>query len=152
MLSVFLYIAAMPLEEKRVWIMGVVTVVTYAGYLAAVLGGAGGAPVDRLPYAAALLWSVLAAVTATIVLTIAAALTTREDCGRKDQRDREIHRFGERIGQAFVVLGGVSALGMALARLDPFWIANATYLAFVLSAVLGSAAKIVAYRRGLPAW
>ena len=32
----------------------------------------------------------------------------------------------------------------------PFWIANAVYLGFVLSAVVGSVAKVVAYRRGLP--
>ncbi|MCX5209439.1 hypothetical protein OG689_09115 [Kitasatospora sp. NBC_00240] len=142
----------MPLEEKRVWIMGVVTVAAYAAYLTAVLGAADGTPLAEVPYAAALLWSVAASVVATVVLNIAAAATTREDCGGKDQRDREIYRFGERVGQSFVVLGGVAALGMALARTDPFWIANATYLAFVLSAVLGSAAKIVAYRRGLPGW
>jgi hypothetical protein len=42
----------------------------------------------------------------------------------------------------------VAALVLAMAEADHFWIANAVYLAFVLSALLGSAAKIVAYRRG----
>ncbi|MFD2762840.1 hypothetical protein [Micromonospora eburnea] len=41
---------------------------------------------------------------------------------------------------------------MALADRDQFWIANVIYLGFVLSAVVGSAAKIVAYRRGFQSW
>jgi hypothetical protein len=51
-----------------------------------------------------------------------------------------------------VVLGGVPAMFMAALRLDQFWIANAICLAFTLSAVLGSAARIVGYRRGFQTW
>jgi hypothetical protein len=71
-----------------------------------------------------------------------------KDRGKTDERDRGIHRFGEYIGQSFVVIGGVVALGLSMAEVDHFWIANAIYLGFVLSALLGSAAKLVAYRRG----
>ena len=39
-----------------------------------------------------------------------------------------------------------------MAEVGHFWIANAVYLCFVLSAVLGSVAKIVAYRRGFQPW
>ena len=46
----------------------------------------------------------------------------------------------------------IAALGLAMAELDYFWIANVIYLAFVLSSVLGSAAKIVGYRRGFQPW
>jgi hypothetical protein len=63
------------------------------------------------------------------------------------------HRTGLRtIGQSSVVVGGVAALGMALAQWGHFWIANVIYLCFVLSAVVGSIAKIVAYRRGFQSW
>ena len=41
-------------------------------------------------------------------------------------------------------------MGLAMLEVAYFWIANAVYLAFFLSAVLGSVARIVAYRRGLP--
>ncbi len=51
-----------------------------------------------------------------------------------------------------MIIGAVAALLMAMARWDWFWIANVIYLGFVLSAVLGSATKIVAYHRGLPRW
>jgi hypothetical protein len=38
---------------------------------------------------------------------------------------------------------------LALTESDYFWIANAMYLAFVLSAFTSSVVKVVAYRRGL---
>lgn len=41
-----------------------------------------------------------------------------------------------------------SAWIMLVSGLGGYW----TYLAFVLSAVLASVAKLIAYRRGLPAW
>ncbi len=41
---------------------------------------------------------------------------------------------------------------MSMAELNHFWIANVIYLAFVLSTLLGSAAKIAAYRRGFQQW
>ncbi|WP_414940810.1 hypothetical protein [Amycolatopsis sp. cmx-11-51] len=141
----------MALEEKRAWIMLVVTVCAYAVYLIVVLGRASGALVE-VPYVAPLLWTVGAAIVASIVLHIAASLVSPEDAGRKDQRDREIGRFGEHVGQSFVVIGGVAALVMAMAELDHFWIANTVYLAFVLSSLLGSIAKVAAYRWGFQKW
>ncbi|HEY5882205.1 MAG TPA: hypothetical protein VIU11_25065, partial [Nakamurella sp.] len=80
------------------------------------------------------------------------AVAAPRDANKKDQRDREIYRFGEYTGQYFVVAGAVAAVGLSMAELDYFWIANVIYLGFVLSAVVGSAAKVVAYRRGLPQW
>ncbi|UUV36415.1 hypothetical protein NQK81_37330 [Amycolatopsis roodepoortensis] len=140
------------MEEKRAWIMVVVTVFGYAAYLIVVLRRAGSGPLVDIPYVAPLLWTIGAAIAASIVLNVAAAITSPRDAGRKDQRDREIGRFGEYIGQSFVVIGGVAALVMAMAELDHFWIANTVYLAFVLSSLLGSIAKIAAYRWGFQAW
>ncbi len=140
------------LEEKRAWIMLVVTVFAYAAYLIVVLGGARSGPLVDVPYVAPLLWTIGAAIVASIVLHIAASIASPRDAGRKDQRDREIGRFGEHVGQSFVVIGGVAALVMAMAELDHFWIANTVYLAFVLSSLLGSIAKIAAYRRGFQTW
>jgi hypothetical protein len=60
--------------------------------------------------------------------------------------------FGEYAGRSLVVTGAVEALAMALAEWSYFWIANVLYLAFVLSAVLGSMAKIFAYRQGFHPW
>jgi hypothetical protein len=131
-------------EERRVWILGGVAVLGYAAYLIAVAAGASYRPV--------MLWTIGAGIVAGIVLHIVASAIWREDAGAKDQRDREIDRFGQHVGQSMLVVGGVAALAMALAQWSYSWIANTIYLAFVLSAVLGSAAKIVAYRRGFHSW
>ncbi|MCU1679470.1 MAG: hypothetical protein JWQ81_209 [Amycolatopsis sp.] len=142
----------MAVEEKRAWIMAVVAIGGYAAYLAIILGRAGATPLAEVPYVSTLLWSVGSAIVAGIVLTAVAAMTSPRDATKKDQRDREIGRFGEYVGHSFVVLGAVTAMGLAMADFDGFWIANTVYLAFVLSAILGSTAKIFAYRRGFQPW
>ncbi|MFJ6782936.1 hypothetical protein [Streptomyces yangpuensis] len=142
----------MAVEEKRAWIMIVVAVLSYGTYLAVVLGRSGGGPLAQQPYAAALLWTVGAAIAASIALHITVSLLSPEEGRVKDQRDREIHRFGDHIGQSFVVIGAVAGLVLAMAEADQFWIANAIYLGFVLSALLASTAKIVSYRLGFHPW
>jgi hypothetical protein len=142
----------MAFEEKRAWIMLVVSVAAYAVYAAITAGRAGPVPLADVSYASTLLWSVGAAIGVQIAANIAVGIASPKDAKKKDQRDREIYRIGEHIGQSFVVIGGVAALLMALAEVDHFWIANVIYLTFFLSAVLGSVAKIFAYRRGFQTW
>jgi len=142
----------MSAEEKRAWIMAVVTGGAYATYVTLVMSEAGGGALAGAPYVATMLWTIGIAVLATIVLDAVAAIASPSECDQKDQRDREIYRFGEYIGHWVLVAGAVAALGMSMARLDYFWIANVIYLAFVASAILASVAKIVAYRRGFQPW
>src|SRR3954454_1866817 len=139
-------------EEKRAWIMVVVTVVSYLAYVVIIVGRAEGRSPATVPYAATMLWTIGSAIVASIVLHIAVNLGTPRGAGLKDQRDRDISHFGEGMGQAFGVIGSVCALGLAMLRADYFWIANVIYLGFALSALVSSAAKIIAYRRGLPSW
>lgn len=151
-MSSFFYMGwLMAYEEKRAWITLVVSVVTYAVYAAVTVGRAGPVPLAEVPYAATLLWSIGAAIAALIVMNIVVGAAS-SDHARTDARDREINRLSDYMGQSFVVVGGVAALAMSLAELDHFWIANVIYLTFVLSAVLGSVAKIFAYRKGFQSW
>ncbi|MET0233188.1 MAG: hypothetical protein ABW224_00975 [Kibdelosporangium sp.] len=141
----------MTVEEKHAWSMAVVSVVMCAVYLVIVLTSVDGGRLVDVPYVVPLLWTVGAAIVLTITVAIALNITAavREPKGRlKDQRDLEIGRFGDHIGQSFVVIGGVTALILAMAEANHFWIANAIYLGFTLSAILGSIAKIAAYRWG----
>ena len=142
----------MSFEEIRAWILGTVAVLGYAVYLALTLRQVGDAPLTELPYTSTLLWTVVSAIVAGIVLTITAGIVSGQGTDKKDQRDREISRFGDHVGSSFVVIGAVSALAMSLAEWDYFWIANVIYLAFVLSSILGSTAKIVSYRWGFHPW
>ncbi|MER5650246.1 hypothetical protein [Streptosporangium sp. NPDC002524] len=138
----------MTLEEKRAWVMIVASVGGYAIYVAVVLGRAGGGPLADVAYVGPLLWIIGGAVVAAIVAHIAMAIAGGHGADRTDERDREINQVSERIGQSIVVIGALAALIMAMAEMRHFWIANAIYLAFVLSSVLSSLAKIAAYRKG----
>jgi len=138
--------------EKRAWIRLGAAIAAYATYLVLILIRDEGISLAEVSYVPALLWTIGGAIVVSIVLDILVSIVSPRDVGQADQRDREIARFGDTVGQSFVVIGGVAALLMALVELPYFWIANAVYLAFVLSAVLGGIARLVAYRRGLPQW
>nr|WSX53474.1 hypothetical protein OG409_33860 [Streptomyces sp. NBC_00974] len=142
----------MAFQEKRAWIMGLVAVAGYAVYLALVLGRADGLPLARVPYVAPLLWTVGGAIAASILLNVAVAAASPGEADAKDQRDKEIGRVGELAGQSFLVIGAVAALILSMAGADRFWISNAIYLGFVLSAVLASVVKLAAYRWGFQSW
>jgi hypothetical protein len=139
-------------QEKRAWIMLVVSAAAYAVYLAVILSRAGGHPLVRVPYAAVLLWTVGAAIGASIVAETALGVVNRGDSRLKDERDRRISTLGDSVGSSFVVIGAVAAMLMAMAGWDRFWIANVIYLCFSLSAILGSVTKVIVYRKGLPQW
>lgn len=139
-------------QEKRAWITLVVTAVTYCSYVAVVIGRAGGRSLPQVTYADALLWTVGGAILTSVVAEIGIGVVNPRASRVKDVRDREIARLGEHTGQAFVVIGAVAAMAMAIAGWDRFWIANVIYLGFALSSVLGSATRIAAYRWGLPQW
>jgi hypothetical protein len=139
-------------QEKRAWIMLVVSTVTYLAYVVMIVNRAGGRPLPEVPYAATLLWTVGASIVASVLAeTVMAAVRPRASRD-KDERDKQIGRLGEYTGQSFVVIGAVAAMLMAMAGWDLFWIANVIYLAFVLSAILGSVTKVVVYRRTFPRW
>ncbi|BCJ49836.1 hypothetical protein Asp14428_13110 [Actinoplanes sp. NBRC 14428] len=139
-------------EEKRAWIRLVVAVLGYAAYLIAVLAGRDGRPLASVPYAAAMLWTIGAAIAASILAEVVVAAANPGASRVTDERDREIGRLGESVGQSSVVIGAIAAMLLAMAERDPFWTANVIYLCFVLSAVLGGITKVVVYRRSVPQW
>ncbi|WBB51333.1 hypothetical protein O3597_13055 [Verrucosispora sp. WMMA2044] len=139
-------------QEKRAWIMLVVSVVGYAVYVAVVLSRVDDGRLTATPYAGVLLWTVGGAIVASMLLEIGLGVVNPRASRVSDVRDREIGRLGDHVGQAFVVIGAVSAMLMAMAQWHWFWIANVVYLCFVLSALVGSLAKVIVYRRGVPQW
>ena len=139
-------------QEKRAWIMLVVTLVVYPAYVAIVLRKAAGGPLVDVTYASTLLWSIAIAIAANIVLDIVTSLGTPRHEYKPDVRDREIARIGDLTGQSFLVIGALAGMGLAMIEADSFWIANVIYLGFVLSALLGSATKIAGYRGGFQTW
>jgi len=154
-MSKILYIqkgSAMTHVEKRAWINLVAAILSYATYVAIITSRADGRPLPAVPYAGVLLWTVGGAIVASILAEIVLAIVVPGASLASDVRDREIGRFGEHVGQSFVVIGAVAAMAMAMAGWDRFWIANVIYLCFVLSAILGGITKVVVYRRSVPQW
>jgi hypothetical protein len=142
----------MAFAEKRAWIMLVVSALAYATYVVVILRRAGGAPLADVPYQSTLVGTVVASIVLAIVANIVVGILTPKGEEKPDQRDREIYRASEYIGQSFVVIGGMAALILALVEAPSFWIANAVFLCFTLSALTSSIAKIVAYRKGFASW
>lgn len=144
----------MPIAQKRAWAMMIASTLAYVVYVVLVVTNLQD-PVSDTPYVAALLGTVGGSVVATVLAEIGFAVSTRREgkaALRTDERDHEIDRFGDHVGQAFVVIGAIAALIMAMLQWPYFWIANVIYLAFVLSAALGSAARLAAYRQSFQPW
>lgn len=143
----------MSYEEKGTWVYLVVAVVGYTVYLSLVLPQvAAGVAVEDVDYVPVMLWTIGGAIVATIVLRILVEIVFPSESTKGDVRDRDIDRLGTRVGSSFVVIGALGALVLAMLEAHWFWIANVIYLCFVLSAVLESITRLVAYRRGVPTW
>lgn len=141
----------MSLEERNAWMMLVVAVGGLVVYAALVVAAAAGGPLVDVNYQPLMLWvigiSIVIGIIGAIVNSIRANLAGEHEA---DERDRDIARFGTSVSQAFLIIGGLAGMLMAMAEWDWFWIANVIYLGFALSGILEGVAKVVAYRRGLP--
>jgi hypothetical protein len=78
-----------------------------------------------------------------------AAVANPREADKKDERDTQIHRKGEYFGMYLLVLGALVALGLAMAEVAQFWIAQALFVGFILQGLTSAIVKIQAYRRGL---
>jgi hypothetical protein len=141
--------AGMSFEEKSTWIYAVIAAALPVIYFATVLGQLPRTAAADIEFQVPLVAAIGAAIVLSIVAHIVIAIAAPDDAGKRDQRDKDINRYGEYIGGIVLGVAAVLPLILALAEVDHFWIANAIYLAFILSAVTGSIVKIVAYRRGL---
>ena len=139
-------------EEKTTWVQGILSALTYTAYVSVILALASGRPITDVPYISPMLWAIGVSIVAAIVITILIGILSPRSAGRKDQRDREIYRFGEYTGHGWLVVGALGSIIMAMFKVDHFWIANALYLAFTLSAITSCIARIVAYRGGFQQW
>jgi hypothetical protein len=136
-------------EEKSTWVYAVIAVVLPIAYFATVLPQLASTPAADIDYQVPLLTAIGLAIGLAIVAAIVISITAPGEAGKSDQRDKDVNRFGEYVAGVVLGVAAVVPLLLAIAEVDYFWIASTLYLAFILSAVAGSVAKIVAYRRGL---
>ena len=140
-------------EERNTWVGLIVSVIATVVYVTVVLSEAAGGPLTDIVWWPIMLWTIVGSIVATIVLSIlwglVAGMRDPDGVGRSDQRDRDIARMGSRVGQAFTVIAGLGVIVLCAFEADWFWIANAMFFGFLLSAFVGGVASVIAYRRGL---
>ena len=140
-------------EERGQWVYLVAIVLTYGAYVVVVLGQAAQTPVADVDYIPAMLGAIgigiALAIVGRIVVEIAGQIADPSDRHDSDVRDRDIGRFGEYFAGTILGIGMVVPFVLTLAEFEYFWIANAMYLVFVLSALVGATVKLIAYRRGI---
>ena len=139
----------MSFEEKSVWIYAVIAVALPVIYFAAVFGQLPHTAAADIEYQVPLVAAIGGAIVLSIAAHIVVAMAAPDDAGKRDQRDKDINRYGEYVGGIVLAVAALVPFILALVEVDHFWIANTIYLAFIVSAVSGSVVKIVAYRRGL---
>lgn len=135
--------------ERSAWIMLITSIPAYLAYVIIVLTSAGDRPLAEADYVWPALIVIAATIVANIVLGIIAQIARPKE-NRVDERDRLIERIGDRVGNSFLVIGGVAAMLMAMFEWHTFWIANTLFLGFFLSGIVGSIAKVSIYRGGMP--
>ncbi|MFV2010916.1 MULTISPECIES: hypothetical protein [unclassified Micromonospora] len=92
--------------------------------------------------------SKIVAIVAAMVVRIVVEMAAPSETYQIDVRDKDINRRGDYVAGLILSTGMVLPLGLTLAELDLFWIANAIYAVFMVSMSVGAIVKIVAYRRG----
>lgn len=138
----------MSFEEKGTWAYTIVVLIVSGVYFASVLGHVGEVPVSEIEYVRPMITAIIATIVATIVGYIVVAISAPSEADKKDERDKNINRFGQSVGYSMLGLLNLLPLGLAMAEFEQFWIANAIFLAGVVAGTITSIVKIVAYRRG----
>jgi hypothetical protein len=139
----------MSYEEKGSLVYLVVVIGTYAAYVGVVISRAGAGALADVAYRSPMLWSIGISIGLSIAGRILIEIFRPSDTYKLDARDKDISRFGEYVGGSVLAIGMLGPFILVLLAADHFWIANAMYATFALSAVVGTTAKLIAYRRGL---
>lgn len=142
----------MSFKEKSAWIFAASLLVAYLAYVVVILAHARSTPIVEVAYGVPLVCSLLGVVALTFVGSVAMALPEPKQVDRNDERDTIISRYGDAVGHWVLSVAVLIPLGLAMGDSHRFWIANAIYLANVLSALSGTAVKLLAYRRGFQPW
>jgi len=142
----------MSYDEKNTWVFGFIALAGYTTYIVLLLARTGDRPLWEVDYVWPMVGTILGAIAAGILGGIVLGILNPKEAGKSDQRDKQVYRFGEQVGDSFIVIGGIGALLLCFFEVPHFWIANLLYLCFVLSGILSVLARLSAYRRGLHEW
>jgi hypothetical protein len=138
--------------EKSNWVALIVSVPTLLIYAILVLPQVLSKPIAEVSWVQPMVFTIVGFVVANILGNIVAAALNPAEAPKKDQRDAEIDQYGERIGNWLIIAGACTALILAMAMADQFWIANAIFLGGLAGSLVSSVTKIAAYRGPFQTW
>jgi hypothetical protein len=138
--------------EKSNWVAIIVSVPTLLIYAILVVPQVLSRPIAEVSWVQPMIFTIVGFIVANILGNIVAAASNPREADKKDQRDTEIDRFGERIGNWLIIAGACTALVLAMAMADQFWIANAIFLGGLAGALVSSITKIAAYHGPFQTW
>jgi hypothetical protein len=142
----------MTFHEKSSWVVLIVAGPTLLLYAALIVPQLVSMPVGEIDWVPPMLLAIAGFIVANILGNIVAAVLNPREAELEDERDREIDRHGERIGNAFIAGGGVVGLVLAMAMAHQFWIANALYLGGLIGSIVAASVKVAAYRGSFQRW
>lgn len=138
--------------EKSNWVVLVVAVPTLLVYAALVVPQLLSKPIAEVSWVQPMILTIVGFVVANVLGNVVAAASNPSEADKNDERDREIDRFGERVGNWLIVAGSGAALVLAMTGADRFWIANAIFLGGLAGALVSSVTKIAAYHGPFQRW
>jgi NADH:ubiquinone oxidoreductase subunit 6 (subunit J) len=138
--------------EKSNWVVLVVGVPTLLVYVALVVPQVLGKPMAEVSWVQPMIFAIAGFIVANVLGNVVAAASNPAEADKEDQRDREIGRYGERIGSWLMIAGSIAALVLAMTMADHFWIANSIYLGGMAASIVSSVTKIAAYHGPFQRW
>jgi hypothetical protein len=138
--------------EKSNWVVLVVGVPTLLVYLFVVVPQVLGQPIAEISWVEPMIVTIVVFVVANVLGNVVAAASNPREADTNDERDREIDRLGERVGNWLIIAGSIVALVLAMARADHFWIANAIFLGGLAGSLVSAVTKIAAYHGPFQRW
>ena len=142
----------MAFPEKSNWVVLVIAVPTLLIYAALIVPQVLSKPIAEVDWVQPLVFAIIGFIVANVVGNIVAAISNPSEADKHDQRDTEIDRYGERIGNWAFILGAVVALILAINMADHFWIANTIFAGGLASSIVSAVAKIAAYHGPFQRW
>jgi len=138
--------------EKSNWVALIVSVPTLLIYAILVVPQVLSTPIAEVSWVQPMIFTIVGFIVANVLGNVVAAASNPGEADRKDQRDTEIDHFGERVGNWLIIAGACTALVLAMAMADQFWIANAIFLGGLAGALVSSITKIAAYHGPFQTW
>lgn len=137
-------------EEKRTGAAAIIMVASFLVYQTLIIvRSAAPGPLIEISWVAPMAWTMGISGLLSIAANVLIGIGRPKKARKRDVRDRDIERFGNTVAHAFVVIGGLVALVLLLIDVDRFWVTHALYYGFMVSGILGSFAKLGAYREGI---